>query len=60
MDTQQDWYLYAESVDSPDTIHPLQPRCLGVTKVLIKTCMFGHVMGTYKVYFCHVWFQSMQ
>jgi hypothetical protein len=30
MDTRQDWYWYAESEDSPDTIHPVQPRCLEV------------------------------
>ena len=40
--TQQDWYRYAGSEDSPDTIHPVQPvqpRCLWITKVLINTCM---------------------
>jgi hypothetical protein len=29
MDTQQDWYWYAGSEDSPDTINPVQPPCLG-------------------------------
>ena len=57
-DTQQDWYWYAGSEDSPDTIHPVQPRCLGITKVLINTCMLD--MLQHKVYFCHAWFQSMQ
>ena len=58
MDTQQDWYWYAGSEDSPDTIHPVQPRCLRITKVLINTCMLD--MLQHNVYFCHAWFQSMQ
>jgi hypothetical protein len=39
----QDWYWHAGSEDSPDTIHPVQPRCLGITKVLINTCMLDRV-----------------
>jgi hypothetical protein len=53
MDTQQEWYWYAGSEDSPYTIHPVQPHCLGITKVLIKTCMLDTLGGPYKVYFCH-------
>ena len=43
-------------------MHPVQPRCLGITNLLINTCMLDTlpVWGPYNVYFCHVWFQSMQ
>jgi hypothetical protein len=30
------------------------------SEVLINTCMLDTLWGPYNVYFCHVWFQSMQ
>jgi hypothetical protein len=47
-DTQQDWYWYAESEDSPDKIHPVQPirrpilhffnSHVNTTKIILSTC----------------------
>jgi fructose-1,6-bisphosphatase len=52
--------ILVDILDVSQPIYPMQPRCSGITKVLINTCMLDTLWGPYKVYFCHAWFQSMQ